>query len=94
MDNDRKWHLPSGVCMEDCLYDYYKRAPKECAAHSWVIDIEDPSLKDCFDDPDDWNAICGEIPPLPDPDPKFVGSMMRYVTVCDPINLFPITLPT
>ncbi|KAL0640261.1 hypothetical protein Q9L58_000541 [Maublancomyces gigas] len=80
MDNDRKWHLPSGVCVENYLYDHYKRAPKECAAHSWVIDIEDPSLRDCFDDPDDWNAICSEISPLPDLDSKFVDSMMRFVT--------------
>lgn len=92
MDNDRKWYLPSGVCVENILYDYYKRAPKECAAHSWVIDTQDPSLQDCFD-PDDWNAMCGEIPPLPDPDSKFVGSMLRFATVCNPSS-FLITLPT
>lgn len=80
MDSDRKWNLPSGGCVEDILYHHFKDAPKECAVHSWVVDTRDRSVKDCFS-PEDWKAMCDEIPLLPDPDPNFVDAMLRYATV-------------
>lgn len=80
MSPSRKWMLPSGLCVEDTLYECFKDASEECAVHSWVIDTRDSAVRDCLSDAD-WVAICAEIPPLPDADPKFVKSMIQYASV-------------
>lgn len=81
MDKSRKWLLPSGIYVEDRLYNCFKDAPKECAVHSWVIDIRDTSVQECFPEEEDWEAICAAVPPMPDPIPSFVRSMLQFATV-------------
>ncbi|RPB12873.1 hypothetical protein P167DRAFT_146877 [Morchella conica CCBAS932] len=81
MDKSRKWLLPSGIYVEDRLYNCFKDAPKECAVHSWVIDIRDTSVRECFPREEDWEAICAAIPPMPDPNPSFVRSMLQFATL-------------
>ncbi|KAI5838943.1 hypothetical protein DFP73DRAFT_615846 [Morchella snyderi] len=81
MDKSQKWLLPSGICVEDQLYNCFKNAPKECAVHSWVIDIRDTSVQGCFPEEKDWEAICAAVPPMPDPNLSFVRSMLQFATL-------------
>lgn len=80
MSSDCKWKLPSGLYVEDILWERFKGAPQESTAHSWVLDVRDEVTKALFT-PEDWESILGEIPPLPDSEPAFVAAMMRYATV-------------
>lgn len=80
MSPSRKWTLPSGTLVEDKLYERFKNVSEQCAVHSWVIDLRDNVVKDCFTD-DDWASICAKVPPLPDMDPEFVKYIMRYAKV-------------
>ncbi|KAH0609218.1 uncharacterized protein H6S33_001446 [Morchella sextelata] len=77
---DKKWHLPSGVCVEDTLYECFKGDNEESAAHSWVVDIKDKNIKACFT-PEDWQVICDAMPPPPAPDKTMAQSMCRYMGV-------------
>lgn len=86
MSDDRKWRIPSGVFLEDILYERFKDQQVELAVHSWVVDTCDSRVESCFD-PDDWRAICDQIPPLPETDPLLVQSMRRFMNVR--VNLFP-----
>lgn len=80
MNNNRKWQIPSGVFLEDVLYERFKNEPVELAVHSWIVDICDPRVESCFLS-DDWKAICDQVPPLPEADPLLVQSMRRFMSV-------------
>lgn len=80
MVNDKKWYLPSGVCVENTLYECFKDVNEECGVHSWVINTRDDCVEACFT-PKDWKAICDEIPLLPHPDEQLVQSMERFMDV-------------
>ncbi|KAL0640404.1 hypothetical protein Q9L58_000371 [Maublancomyces gigas] len=82
MSDDRKWRIPSGVFLEDILYERFKDQQVELAVHSWVVDTCDSRVESCFD-PDDWKAICDQIPPLPETDPLLVQSMRRFMDVSE-----------
>lgn len=88
MSDDRKWRIPSGVFLEDIIYERFKDQQVELAVHSWVVDTCDPRVESCFD-PDDWKAICDQIPPLPETDPLLVQSMRRFMNVSEGYNHFP-----
>lgn len=99
MSDDRKWRIPSGVFLEDILYERFKDQQVELAVHSWVVDTCDSRVESCFD-PDDWKAICDQVTPLPETDPLLVQSMRRFMNVSEGSIFFlhslaspPLTLP-
>lgn len=82
MADDKKWYLPSGVCVEDTLHACFKDVSEECAVHSWVINTRDDCVEACFTH-DDWKVICDAIPLLPNPEEKLVRSMERFMGVSE-----------
>lgn len=98
MNNDRKWQIPSGVFLEDVLYERFKNEQVELAVHSWIVDTCDPRVESCFST-DDWEAICDQVPPLPEADPLLVQSMRRFMSVSVGVRCFffihrqPLILP-
>lgn len=88
MSNNRKWLLPSGDFLEDILYQHFRDEQVELAAHSWVVDTRDPRVECCFE-PEDWKAICDQIPSLPEPDKPLVESMRRFMGVSEICNMQP-----
>lgn len=80
MADTDKWYLPSGACVENTLYECFMDVTEECAVHSWVINTQDDCVRICFSPPD-WKAICDAIPPLPNPDEKYVRYLERFMDV-------------
>lgn len=90
MDTSSMWKLPSGVFVEQVLYDRFKKPGPELLAHSFVIDIHDSTVKKLFE-PGDWEAIIKKVPAFPKNDPLLVKSMMRFLNVISPL-MFSIAL--
>lgn len=87
MNNNRKWEIPSGVFLEDVLYERFKNEQVELAVHSWIVDTCDPRVESCFSS-DDWKAICDQVLPLPEADPLLVQSMRRFMSVSGVSGVF------
>lgn len=77
LDTSQKWRLPSGKNCEDILYAHFCNEQTECAAHSWVVDLQDPDVRGLFDDAD-WDVICGSMPAWPRAEREVVDALMRY----------------
>lgn len=78
------WKLPSGAFAEQVLYDKFRKAGSELLAHSFVIDIHDPTVRGLFE-PDDWQAILKKVPAWPENDQSLVESMKRFWKVISPL---------
>ena len=77
---DQKWTLPSGVVVEDVLFDVYcqSRSPSVTTSiRNWILDLGNPEIQERFSE-SDWEAIMAEMPPLPELDPLFVQSLLRF----------------
>lgn len=81
------WELPSGAFAEEVLYDKFKGASSELLAHSFVIDIHDPTVKISFE-PGDWQAILKKVLEWPENDRSLTESMKRFWKVVSPF-VFP-----
>lgn len=80
MPDEGKWYLPSGMCVENILYEYFKNIAQECAVHSWIINTQDSDVEGRFGAAD-WEIICNSLPPLPDPDEKMLRSLEPFMGV-------------
>ncbi|RHZ44461.1 hypothetical protein Glove_724g18 [Diversispora epigaea] len=40
--------LTSGKCIEDTLFEHYKKLPNKLLLHSWIIDLNDQKAKELF----------------------------------------------
>jgi len=76
-DQGSKWQLPSKRYVEDCLYQGFKDISKECSAHSWIIDIREKAVQDCFTQ-EEWSAIIASLTKLPPLDPEIARLIDRY----------------
>lgn len=83
------WKLPSGAFAEQVLYEKFRKASSELLAHSFVIDIHDPTVEVLFE-PGDWQAILKKVPAWPENDQSLVESMKRFWKVISP-SMFSIT---
>lgn len=73
-----KWKLPSGLYVEDCLYENFRNLSEECAAHSWIINVKDePRVKKCFSD-EDWSDVVASVARLPAGDEGVMNLIARY----------------
>jgi hypothetical protein len=83
--SDLKWHLPSGSTVEDLLYKaYWSKSVRPSVRNlirSWIVDTGNEKMKALFSE-SDWAAIKAEVPPLPDVDPDFARSFLRFSKVC------------
>ncbi|CAG8602182.1 3322_t:CDS:10 [Diversispora eburnea] len=79
MNEDHKWILTSGKCVEDTLFEHCKELPNESLLHSWIIDLDDQEAEELFTT-EEWNEIRHEVQ-LPEVDETFVKSMMRFADV-------------
>lgn len=81
MNPNRQWVLASGTVVEQVIFLHYRDEKTESLAHSWIIDIEDVSVRDLFGIAD-WDEICQHVQEWPEHDKLMVESMMRFTGVC------------
>lgn len=72
--------LPSGCCVEDCLYKVFKNISEECSVHSWIIDVKEKSVQECFTQ-EDWSDIVVSVTRLPPPDTEIAKLITRYASL-------------
>lgn len=84
MSDAFKWSLPSGRTVEDILHKSFRDAPKELLIHSWVIDIDDAEVRDCFTTTEEWTVVLKAVPEMP---------KGRSSEVFKSISMFAMVLP-
>lgn len=81
MKPENKWKLPSGLYVEDIIYEHFQDREEQSICHSWVIDITDKTLNACFDTKD-WEPIVATVPAIPKSDPVLIRWLARFGKVC------------
>ncbi|CAG8816971.1 7791_t:CDS:2, partial [Racocetra persica] len=80
MDENRKWILESGKCVENTIFKHCKELNTETYLHSWIIDLEDQDAERLFTT-EEWNEIKSEAPKLPKVNPTFAEFIMKFVDI-------------